>query len=164
MRYLIKPFLCILLALLCMAVIRGYSKYMKKRRLETREFLRLCEVIRKSIATRLLTPKEAFADVSCSEAAVERFRLAVVSGATLKDAFSGVIGLLSLSGNIRSQLSEYFATFGQGYLDDEVRCADEFLERFRAELEREEASGDTDERVARAIIIAITLGVIILII
>lgn len=164
MSYLIKPATCVLLAVICLLIIRGYSGYMKKRRFETREILRLCEVIRKSIATRLLTPREALAGISSESAAVERFRSAVVSGATLSEAFSEVRLVLSLSGRIRSSLCEYFAEFGRGYRDDEVRCADEFIERYRAELEREEASGEADERVARAIIIAVTLGIIILII
>ena len=61
-------------------------------------------------------------------------------------------------------LSEYFASFGKGYLDDEIRCADELIERYLALVEREESADDNDIKVVKSIAVAITLGVIILII
>lgn len=164
MSYLIKPVVIVVLSAICMWVIRGYGAYMKKRRLESRELLRLSEAIRKSVATRLQTPKEALSRISCRSGAAEGFRRLVVSGKTLYEAFSETEGSFSLSRGCREMLSEYFASFGKGYLDEEIRCADEFIERYRAEVEREELAGEADERVARSIAIAVTLGIIILII
>lgn len=164
MSYLIKPIVIVLLSALCMTLIRGYGGYMKRRRLESKELLRLCEAIRKSIATRLSTPRETLRDVSGLSPAVERMRELVVSGKSLSEAFSSVSRSLAISPACREMLSEYFAAFGKGYRDDELRCADEFAERYRSELQREESAGETDARVVKSVIIAVTLGIIILII
>ena len=147
-----------------MAFIRGYAAYMKKRRLESEDFYRLLEAIRKSMSTRLSTPKEALASISVESQGAEHFRELVVSGETLSDAFSRLSPSTSLSRGCSGMLSEYFAAFGRGYLDEELRCADEFILRFGKEIERERVCGANDERVVRSVAIAVTLGVIILII
>ena len=164
MSYLIKPIVIVLLAVLCMTLIRGYSSYMKKRMLESRELLHLLEATRKSMSTRLSTPKKAFSSVSVSSPAVEEFRVRVASGDRLSEAFAKAERGLSVSPECRRMLSEYFDGFGSGYLEDEIRCADEFLARYLAEIEREEVAGANDLWVVKSMAIAITLGIIILII
>lgn len=164
MSYLIKGVVSALLAIICALVIRGYGGYMKKRLTESGELLRLCETIRKSIATRLLTPREALSGVSGLSPATERFRALVASGSPLGEAFAEVSGALSVSPATRDMLSEYFGSFGKGYLDDEVRCADELIGRFREQLLREELAAEGELKVAKSVIIAVTLGIIILII
>ena len=164
MSFLIKSIVIVLLSVLCMTLVRGYSAYMKKRRHESRELLYLLEAVRKSMSTRLSTPREALASVAVDSPCVEEFRARVASGERLSEAFSCVEKSLSVSRACREMLSVYFADFGGGYLEDEVRCADEFLSRYLAEVEREEREGADDLRVVKSIAIAVTLGVIILII
>lgn len=164
MRYLIKPAVIVLLSALCTAFIKGYSAYMKKRRDESRDLYRLMETVRRGMSTRLSTPKEALASVSAESPEAERFRALVVSGRTLFEAFCEVSGSLSLSRGCRMMLTEYFKSFGKGYLDEEIRCADELLSRFASEIGMEEERGANDERVVKSVAVAITLGIIIFII
>ena len=164
MRYLIKPIVIALLDILCAVFIRGYGAYMKRRRLESRELLHLLEILRKSMSTALSTPRQALSSVTVTSTAVESFRSLVCSGESLYDAFCKARGGMSVSRACLEMLSEYFASFGKGYLDDEIRYADDMIERYLALVEREESAGDNDIKVVKSIAVAITLGVIILII
>ena len=163
MSVFVKPAVCVLLTLLCVWLVRSFDGYVKRRRVESRELLFICEVIRKSISTSLSTPREALGRTDELSSSAEQLRLAVVSGATLSEAFSAVSHSMSLSGESARMLSEYFRAFGKGYRADELLCADEFIERYRKQIELEEAADDAELKVTKSVIVAVTLGLIIFI-
>ena len=163
-RYLIKPIVIALLALLCAVFIRGYGAYMKRRALESRDILHLLESLRKGMSVSLSTPREAFSTATVSAPSVERFSALVCSGEPLYEAFCSASHAMSISRACREMLLEYFSSFGKGYLQDEIRCADELTERYTSLIENEERCGANDFRVVKSIAVAVTLGVIILII
>jgi hypothetical protein len=137
---------------------------MKRRRLESRDLIHLLEVLRKSMSVALSTPRQAFSQVTVDTPTVERFRTLVCSGEPLYEAFCKTVGSMSVSHACREILSEYFASFGRGYLEDEIRCSGEIIDRYGSLIEREERAGEVDLRVVKSIAVAVTLGVIILII
>ena len=165
MKFLIKALCIFALALLCGAVIRGYSKFMKKRLSESLDMLTVIEAVRRGISTRLMTPRECLsAELSLSSEAVADFCREVACGKTLKEALAVLQPRLSLSRECRAILSEYFSAFGTGYREDEIRLADEVIERYGARLSEERAEGENDARVFKSVAVAVTLGIIILII
>ena len=164
MSYLIKPIIIALLAALCAIFIRGYGAYMKRRAIESRDILHLLESLRKGMSVSLSTPRQALSSVTVSASLVERFRAIVCSGESLYDAFCKTRGGMSVSRACLEMLSEYFASFGKRYLDDEIRYADELTERYTSLIENEEKCGANDFRIVKSIAVAVTLGVIILII
>jgi hypothetical protein len=165
MKFLIKAICILALSVLCWVVIKGYSRFMKKRLSESLDMLTVIEAVRRGIATRLMTPRECLsAELSLSSLGVLEFCKQVSCGKTLSEAFSAGKPSLSLSRECRDILSEYFSSFGTGYREDEIRLADDVIERYGARLSEERAQGVGDAKVFKSVAVAVTLGVIILII
>ena len=164
MSWFVKSLLILAVCIGATWLIRGYGEYMKKRRIESRELIMLIGLVRRNLSARLLTPKESLAGASGFSAGIERVCILVAEGKALPEAFALASPHLSLSGECKRLTGEHLALFGAGRREDEVRCLDELLERLSALVDKEEASGENDLRVARSVIIAIALGIIIFII
>ena len=143
---------------------KEYSAYVQKRLSQFRGFVAFIEHIQGMIS-RFLAPQESlwqnFSDNALEDCG---FLPTLRSGSALSEAFGACESSLLLSDEQKTRLSDFFADFGREYMAGELTRASDFHKELEQSLKKEEAELEKSLKITNAILIAGTLGIVILII
>ena len=152
-----------LIFLCAMATVREYSAFCKRRIAEGEAFASLLRHLKERVCVYLLPVSSAVADFDDTELSRVGFIGALRSCGSLHSAFALVRDKLLISDGQKELLSSFFADFGGAYVKDErerIERAEDTLLKLQAEDEKK--TGES-EKVAKTLILASALGLIILI-
>ena len=151
--------------LLCALFVgREYTAYIKKRLSEYRGFASLIAHI-EGMISRFLTPQDSLWQ-SFSDEVLEKcgFLAALREGGSLSDAFEACRASLSLSDGVKSRLSSFFSGFGAEYMDGELSRSSDFRSELEDGLKKEESELEKSLKITNALLLAGSVGIVILII
>lgn len=146
-----------------MATVREYSAFCKMRIAEGEAFASLLRHLKERVCVYLLPISSAVADFDDGELSRVGFIDALRSCGSLHSAFALVRDKLLISDGQKELLSAFFSDFGGAYVKDErerIERAEDTLLKLQAEDEKKTRES---EKVARTLILASALGLIILI-
>lgn len=147
-----------------LAISREYSAFYRRRIAQTDGFVALIIHIEGAISERLASGKGLVAGFSDEALSSLGFLESVRSGATLHDAFLGCRRASVISREVSMRLERYFADFGRYYKERELSRAATCVEELERLLERERADMPKNVKLARTLLVAFALGVLILIV
>ena len=154
--------LCVLFA--AVFVSAEYSGYMNKRTAECRGFLAFISHMRIQVGCFLRPAKELARGFSSESLEKAGFIEALHNCENISEAYSKCEGELSLSHEEKGVLSDFFSSFGDGYLDQQIKLIESAHAKMEGLCTKLTAERVKNTRLVSAISVTLALGVIILII
>lgn len=139
-----------------------FTAYRRAREAECAGFLAFLSFLRRQIAC-FARPVPQAAE-GFSDAALERvgFLPALRETGDLSAAWQAALFALSLGEAEREVVGEFFASFGKGYLDDEVRRADAAIDELTRLFEAGRRQMPRTVKLVRTLTVSLTLCAVIL--
>ena len=142
----------------------GYSKYMKKRVLEGEGFLAFLSYASRQMSC-YLRPQRSLADgFECEALSEVGFLDAVRESESIFAAYKKTKSRLSIGKEERELLEEFFASFGEGYLEDEIKRLDFYSEGLRKAVEKAKTDAPKNTRLVSVLSVTAALGFLIFVI
>ena len=154
--------LCVLAA---SVLISGeYSRYMNKRVLECRDFVSFISHMRIQVGCFLRPVKELGIGFSSESLAGSGFLEALSHSENISEAYSKCEPSLSLSSEEREVLCDFFSSFGDGYLDEQLKLIDSAHSRMQELYLRLSTERVKNTRLVSTVSVTAALGFIIFVI
>ena len=154
--------LCVLVA---SVLISGeYCRYMNKRVLECRDFVSFISHMRIQVGCFLRPVRELAIGFSSESLDRTGFLEALTYSQNISEAYSKCEPYLSLSSEEREVLSGFFSSFGDGYLDEQIKLIDSTYSRMEELYLRLSGERVKNTRLVSTISVTAALGFIIFVI
>lgn len=162
MSLIFKLFGAALLLLSAAFISRKYSEHITYRVGLTRAFSELLLHIKNKISVYLAPPSELVVGFCSDVLAASGFISLTRELGSPKKAYASLGKSLPLTPEAKRILDTYFDSFGSAYKEGLLRATEIAESALRLEAEKEEAALVREKKLARTVIFAVALGVIIL--
>ena len=160
MNYSIKMFGLALILLSAWLVGLMYSRYCKKRLLQTEGFALLLSHIEKRVSLFLCTQKDLVSGYD--NESIADFVREAESGESLFSAFCAVKQKFFLSEEVKTKLSDFFSGFGKNYREGELKRISLFEKELYELYRREETETPKRIKLAYTLLFATALSIVII--
>ena len=162
MTFIIKIFGAVAICVFALRLLRGYKRYLEKRKAECEGFILVIEAVRDGVDYFLSPLKRIFERFCEGDSPLARISKRICGGESPKTAFESEKDGLHIGESGKDILSGFFSSLGRGYKDGAVSmseaCKKKF-EKYSAERERED---EKNARLATTLVVGGALAVIIL--
>jgi len=150
--------------LAALSFVRLYRAYLGTRVKQFDDFCAFLHKIRRSISTRLVTLEDCILGITDGELVRIGFVEKYGELRSVHSAFTAVKDKLYLTQRGIEILDGYLATLGKGYMEEELRLADECIRELEAESRASKDDGERSLRVASAFAVAAAVGITVLLV
>lgn len=162
MSFIFKLFGAALLLFAAAKISRKYSEYVSYRASLSRAFSELLLHIKNKISVYLAPPSELVSGFSSEILSESGFISLAKELGSPKKAYGALADSLSLSPGAKRILDSYFDSFGSAYKEGLLKATEAAEAALRREAEKEEEELPREKKLARTVIFAVALGIIIL--
>lgn len=145
-------------------ISREYCRYINKRVLECRDFVAFISHMRIQVGCFLRPVKELAIGFSSESLDRAGFIDALSNSENISEAYLKCEPSLSLSEEEKEVLSGFFSSFGEGYLDEQVKLIDSVYQRMEELYSKLCREREKNTRLFVAISVTAALGFVIFVI
>ena len=153
-----------LILLIALYLSREHRKEVEKRLGEGEACLLFMKSLRREVGCFLRPISEWAREYDCACGGLSSLLSHLRSGTSLCDAYREAEGELCLSTSVKRSFSSFCASFGKGYMEDELRMADAHIAQLEQCLEGERAEGVRQCRLVSTLSVSCSFAIVILLI
>lgn len=162
MGFILKVFGAAATLLFALGILRGYKRYLARRREECDVFLALIDAVRDGVDYFLSPLKRIFEKFCSGDSVPSRISKRICDGESPREAFEKEKSGLHIGESGKEILSGFFSSLGRGYRDGAVALSEACKKKFSEYAEESEREDEKNSRLAGVLIIGGALALIIL--